>query len=195
MKNPNRFQLLLIDAMGCMVASACLTTAVWFGWHRTNEAAQELGQWRRVVERVKHEVAQEHTRGDQWKTTISERKSQLKNRGRLPDRFPLEEYFQVLSQVANDNDVEIVQQSPLASQEYPGLLEQRSQLQVVASLPNLILFLRRIEQLDYWGDVSYLKMVKAPARQRSGVSKPSATLTISMFSASKGLTCDDPGAS
>lgn len=185
MKNSNRIKLLLIDALGCMIASACLTTAVWYGWHRTNEASQELGQWRRVVELVKHDVAQERTRRNQLRATINDRKLQLESLGQLPDRFPLEEYFQVLSQIAYDHKVEIVQQSPMPAQVYPGLLEQRSQLHVVASLPNLIMFLRNIEELDYWGDVSYLKMVKAPAQKLGGASKPSATFTISMFSSRK----------
>jgi len=87
----------------------------------------------------------------------------------------------------------IVKHHPLSARQYPDLLEQRYAYEVTGSLPDLVEFLKSIENTDFWADVSHLKVDRGKRRKDAVSDERNAALTISLFSALTSQTPSDKG--
>ena len=63
-----------------------------------------------------------------------------------------------MSKTAKSLNLRVIRQSPLPTQYYKGLTEQRFNYEVVGTCDALMAFLSAIEQTGFWADVSYISV-------------------------------------
>ena len=184
----SRIPLLVIDALGAMAVAACVFGVGWFLTVQADRTTVDQKQVGRAIAFAQRNLRAVHAACKEQNALLARREAQLATAGQLPEEAPIEAYFQALSNLASSHQLRVVRQRPLASQEYPGLLEQRYAYEVAGTTANLVRFLKAIEETDFWADVSYLTIVGATP-SRSGhlnaqrTNDHTATLTLSMFSA------------
>ena len=77
----------------------------------------------------------------------------------------------------------LIHHKPVLPRKYPGLFEKRFEYELSGSLPDLVRFLRAIEDTDFWADIGYLQVANGPAVPASGTPDRHALLTFSLFAA------------
>lgn len=184
----SRIPLLVIDALGAMAVAACVFGVGWFLTVQADRTTVDRKALSGAIEFAQRELSAVHAACKEQSALFAQREVELATTGQLPERAPIEEYFQVLSNLASGHQLRVVRHRPLAPQDYPGLLEQRYAYEVTGTTANLVRFLKAIEGTEFWADVSYLTIMGAKpsgsghlAARRAN--DHTATLTLSMFSA------------
>ena len=193
MPKTHRVSLLLIDAVGVSVVAACVLGAVWMAFIRNDDAAAEIRQLRASIRDARQDLTHLLTTREEQDALLAQSKAELEQRGRLPEQTPIEDYFQTLTTLSNRYHLRVLRQNPLASRQYPGLLEQRYAYVLAGSMPDLTRFLWAVEETDFWADISYFKIENRPGRGTEGSKARVAELTLSLFSAVEVETATDNG--
>jgi hypothetical protein len=177
--NTTRF----LDLLGGALVAASLGAAGWlavFGAAETKARVTELsGQ----VQEAKQSIAGFRAARDRQQAELTTHQLVLAQRGRIPARPPIDEYFGALSAMATQHQLRILRHQPLSPRRYPGLLEQRFAYDVTGTVNDLIRFLKAIEDSSYWADISYLKIERGPGADQAAARNRTAQFTISLFSA------------
>lgn len=184
----SRIPLLVIDALGAMAVAACVFGVGWFLTVQGDRTTVDQKQLGGAIAFAQRNLRAVHAASKEQSALFTQHETELATAGHLPEEAPIEAYFQALSKLASSHQLRVVRQRPLASQEYPGLLEQRYAYEVAGTTADLVRFLKAIEETDFWADVSYLTIVGAtPSRSGHRTTRQAndcaATLTLSMFSA------------
>lgn len=161
---------------------ACVGGFIWLSlFHNdaTNARIKELKQW---IKDGQADASVLETSLEEKKAILASRQEELATTGQVPLRPPIEEYFKQLSKIAEDLHLQVMRQHPLGSRWYPGLQEQRWAYEVKGSTAGLLRFMKAIESLEFWADVSYLRIDRGQGRDMD-VNQRTASLTISFFSA------------
>ncbi len=183
----------IIDALcGCVVA-ACLIGFVWLTMVRENHTNADIGRLKRLIHQARQDRLTTEAASQEQHAVLAGRQAELAKTGRLPTETPIETYFQALSTTALRHGLRIVKHHPLSARQYPDLLEQRYAYEVTGSLPDLVEFLKSIENTDFWADVSHLKVDRGKRRKDAVSDERNAALTISLFSALTSQTPSDKG--
>ena len=178
-----KLSLYIIDALGgCLVASF-VCGSIWLTMVRNDETATEVRNLARTISRARQDRRTLREAFDRQHGVLEDLQTRLSTDGHLPERAPVEEYFQTLSTIAVNHELRVIEHSPLPSRRYPGLVEERYGYQVTGTWPALIRFLRSIEATGYWADVSYLRVGRGTGPEEAAARERVADLTISLFSA------------
>ena len=183
MRRTNSWPIRVVDVLcGCTVA-ACLADFVWLTTLREDHAGADIETMRWSIDqaRLDHRAAMDDRK--QQLEILADRRAELAKTGQLPTDTPVEAYFQTLSSIVSHHHLRVVKHHPLSTRQYPDLLEQRYAYEVIGKLPDLVAFLRSIENTDFWADVSYLKVDPARGHKEAVPDERIASLTISLFSA------------
>ena len=181
--------MVVVDAAGGACVAACVAAFIWLTLVRPQSPATTIRTLSLSVAELRSELVGFKALRDQEQSLVAARKAELADRGHLPDKPPVEEYFQTFARLAARHGLQVRSQTPLHSRAYPGLLEQRYVCEVVGPVSGIVRFLRAIEDTDFWADVSYLKIEnRSPQNNRRGSNASTsnaafARLTISLFSA------------
>lgn len=176
------WRILMVDLIGGTIVLSCLGGTVWLTMLRQDHTAAELAQLKRDISVARRALAALRAERDRERVVLRERKRELAENGALPERAPVEQYFQTLSSIARRHHLQVLRQNPLPSQTYPGLLERRYAYEVSGQTPDIERFLLEIEQTDFWADVGFLK-IQASGPTGDAWGNRMASLTISVFSA------------
>jgi Tfp pilus assembly protein PilO len=183
----------ILDALcGCVVI-ACLSGFLWLTILREDGTKDEIETLKRVIHQAQQDRFTIIEDRRQQLEILADRQRKLEKTGRLPTETPVEEYFQTLAGVVSKHRLRVVKHHPLSTREYPDLLEQRYAYEVIGRLPDLVAFLRSIENTGFWADVSYLKVDPARGRKEAVPDERVASLTISLFSAPEADEPSDGG--
>lgn len=183
MKPGSRLEMLGIDLVGGSLVAGCVCAFVWLMVGKSDLVRDEIRQTSRNLGSAKTELSRLQQEHNIQQASLTDRKAQQQRVGKLPPRAPTERYFQNLSKLADHHHLKVLRHHPLASVEYPGLLEQRFAYEVAGHWPDIVRFLKEIEMADAWADVAYLKVSRGGnSRGKESGERPIA-LTISMFSA------------
>jgi hypothetical protein len=193
MRRYDRLSLGITDVLGGSIVAACLVGAGWLTLVRNNETTGEVDQLKQLIHAARRDARALRAAQEQQLVTLAEYQAELAETGRLPLVPPIEEYFQVLSRLASEHHLRVVQHKPLTSRAYPGMLEQRYAYEVAGATADLVRFLSSIEQTDFWADVSYLKVDRGTGAEEMATSARVAALTISVFSLSPSNAAPDKG--
>ncbi|MGD2108922.1 MAG: hypothetical protein PVI86_05975 [Phycisphaerae bacterium] len=175
--------LQLVDVLGAVLVAACLTGFVWVIAIYNNQTAAQIDELEQLVRDGRRELRRLGVARDRQDAVLRQRQAELSETGQLPTNAPVEQYFQALSTLASAHALRVARQNPLPARSYPGMLEQRYAYHVSGGLPDLLRFLKSIEQTDFWADVSYLALERGSGTEDSAVNARVAELTISLFSA------------
>lgn len=190
MRGRDQLPLRIIDLLGGSVVAACAFGFVWFVAVGNDRTGSEIRKFTALIANAQRDAQSLQLAQAQQRATLEGHRLKLAERGQLPVKAPIEEYFRTLSALCARHHLRVIHDRPLPSRSYPGLLEQRYAYEVAGSTLDLVRFLKAIEDTDFWADVSYLTVAQGTGAGRArgstsrGVSETSrATLTISMFSA------------
>lgn len=193
MRWANQLSLGIVDVMGAGTVAACLTGFVWVIAIHNSQTTSEIATLKKSVRSAQQELRSLGIARDQQAAVLESRQAELTETGQLPPEAPVERYFQTLSTLATEHSLRIVRHNPLSPRAYPGMLEQRYAYDVTGSMPDLMRFLRSIEETAFWADVSYLKINRGNGAEDIAVHGRVAELTISLFSALPAETSSDEG--
>ena len=186
MQRNGPWPLRIVDILcGCVVA-ACVSTLVWYTLIREDRTEAEIQDITGRIHSVRRDTRRLRAEGQRYHAMLATYREELAETGQLPSETPLEEYFQALSALSSDHGLRVMKHQPLAPREYTGLREQRYSYEVSGPFPQLVAFLKSIENTDFWADVSYLKLDAVKGRRSAGVDESehrTVLLTISLFSA------------
>lgn len=183
MKPGSRLEMLGIDLVGGCLVAGCVSAFIWLMVGKSDLVRDGIRQASRDLADAKMELSQVHQEHERQQANLADRKIQQSRIGKLPSRAPTEQYFQNLSKLAVQYHLKVLQHHPLSSVEYPGLLEQRFMYEVAGKWPDIVGFLKEIEQADAWADVAYLKVARGGKVGSKESGERPVALTISMFSA------------
>jgi hypothetical protein len=180
-----RFPNLLIDLAGGAISVFLLLVAAWLGVIRQSDTASERDELISAIADTRENLFKLRRVRDAQQDSLNRMLAEGSSRGPLPDRAPVESYLQALAGLCAQHHVNVVSQHPLSPRNYPGLLEQRYAYDISGTAPDLLRFLRAIESLDYWCDVSYLSLERSQTHETQRMAKGAANLTLSLFSSSQ----------
>jgi hypothetical protein len=172
-----------VDIAGGTMVAACVLAAVWLTAVRGDDVKSEIVELRRVIQTSQDDLASLRAAHDRQHTTLAQREVELGENGHLPEQTPIEEYFQMLSNLAAQHRLHVVRNNPLSARQYPGLLEQRFVYEVTGTLPDLVRFIEAIDHSKFWADIGYLKLDSGRGVRAQAPDERVATLTLSLFSA------------
>ena len=189
MERNRKLCLHLIDIVGACILIGALGVFVWLTTVRSGQSAAELDSLKGQIQAAQQDVGTLRAARDRQRAVLADRQAQLAKTGRLPLDTPIEEYFQTLSRIAAQHQLRVIRHNPLTPRRYPGLLEHRYAYELTGSTPDLLRFLKWIEDSDFWADVSYLTVDRGPGPKDAPSNGRVARLAISLFSA---LPSDTP---
>lgn len=172
-----------IDTTGALLLGGCIAAFVWLLFIHGDRYANEVTQLTRTRMDAKQGRIAMAAACDTQHDRLERSRRELSATGQLPDHPPVETYFQHLSQLATQFGLKVYRHHPLASRQYPGLVEHRFAYELGGGYRNLTQFLKAVEQTEFWGDVSYLKLERRSPRPSTEGNARFASLTISLFSA------------
>lgn len=181
-----QWTLRVIDIVGGCAVAGCLLGFIWLTMIRPDRTRVQISELSRVLHQGRQDRRALRTAWEKQSAILQSHEARLSRTGQLPTNAPVEEYFQILSVLAAEQRLRVVRHKPLTPRSYPGLLEQRYTYEVTGSLPDLVLFLKAIEDADFWADVSYLSINRGRRAADSASADRLAALTISLFSAAAG---------
>ncbi|RME39293.1 MAG: hypothetical protein D6788_05755 [Planctomycetota bacterium] len=120
---------------------------------------------------------------DRQKNLLAQYRARLEEFGALPTEAATEPYVIALSELARRCGLQIVRQSPLPGQTYPGLRVDPFLLEVRGSFGSMVRFLAGVEHMPFWADVSHVRIGGDEGRGRRDPDERSALLTFNVFSA------------
>ncbi len=181
-----QWTLRVIDIVGACAVVGCLLGFVWLTMIRPDRTRTQINELTRLLHQARLDRRALRTARSEQGAILQSHQARLATTGQLPAAAPIEEYFKTLSVLASEHRLRVVRHKPLTPRSYPGLLEQRYTYEVTGSLPDLVLFLKAIEDADFWADVSYLAIDRGRRAADSASADRLAALTISLFSAAAG---------
>ncbi|UCE60105.1 MAG: hypothetical protein JSU63_22005 [Phycisphaerales bacterium] len=183
MSDNRKLPLLAIDLTGGSAVACCLLALVWLITVRSDDVSADITQLRQSVQTASQDLAAFRSARDRQQAILTNREAQLSQMGHLPDRTPIERYFQTLSALASQHNLTVRRNQPVSPRRYPGLLEQRYSYELSGAMPDITQFFRSVEHTDYWADISYLKVESGHSSWGGIFGDRIASLTISLFSA------------
>ncbi len=172
-----------LDLLGGALVATCLFAAGWVTFFGAAETMARVTELSGMVQEARQAVSGFRTVRDRQQAELTVRRQALTQRGQIPARPPIDDYFSALSVMAAQHRLRITRHLPLSSRHYPGLLEQRFTYDVTGAMSDLIRFFKAIEDSLYWADISYLKIERGPGTDQAAARNRIAQLTISLFSA------------
>lgn len=183
MRPTGKLLLRIIDVLGGCAVSACVFGFVYLTMVRTDRTAVKIRELTSSIQAARQDARVLAAARDRQRATLVRHQAELAGTGQLPAETPVEEYFQTLSKIASKHRLRVIRHNPLTPRRYPGLLERRYAYEVTGSMPDLVRFLKAIEETDFWADVSYLKVDRGTGPEHQVANRRVAVVTISLFSA------------
>lgn len=182
---------MLIDGIGATAFAGCLLGCAYIAVIRAGEVAVETRELTTTLNNASDDLATARAACERQRAILEQRKSEAASERQLPNKLPLEEYFQRISSLAESNQVRVLRQNPLPGRRYPGLLEQRSAFEVSSTMPDLARFFKAVETDESWADIAYLKIAGSEGHAADAVEgERVTTMTFSLFSADKSEPAD-----
>lgn len=171
----------MIDLVGgallVLMAAVFLSMTVF----AQDDTVAQIDTMERSIAEARRSLALVRANMDQSRARLRLNQRRMASQGRLPEAAPVDDYFRFLSSVATQNHLTVRNQIPLGEREYPGLKETPFTYEVAGSWPDLIRFLKAIENAPYWADVGYLTI--HPLAEHPEVRR--AQLTVCLFSVAR----------
>jgi hypothetical protein len=180
-KQDRNVSISVVNGMGAALVAVCLVCASWVVIVRTDQVTDQGRDINVELEAARQDLVQLRESCDRQRVLIAHRERELKERGKLPSKPPVEAYFQALARLTALHGLNVRAHRPSGQRTYPGLVEQRFAYELTGPVDDLVRFLAAMEQSEYWCDVSYLSLEEGASADAHADPIPVAQLTISMF--------------
>lgn len=171
--------LWMIDLAGALLASVILACGGYFGLVRTQSVSDNINRLTASTRNLRVQSAEMQAQLHQAQTAADTSRTELSQRGRLPQQTPVERDLQTLTQYARTNRLTIAEVRPLGTVRYPGVIELRYVLRVSGTFDALVGFFTAFESSPFWADLTHMK-IDAPAIGPEPAPR-TAELTVSFF--------------
>jgi hypothetical protein len=174
---------LVYDLMGAALVCGVAALGVWSGCFHLQASSAHLQRTREKLVKTGEALADAESvlRREQLRRT--QLADDIARRGALPQRSPVEDDLRDIALIARDSHVELVQVSPLASEQYPGLVELRYTVQTRGRFDGLLGFLRAFERSTLWADITSLEIGGGGRETSADEQAQNASLVLSLFAA------------
>lgn len=177
--------ILTVDLAAGGVLLALVAGIVWYVTGPQRNTYVDLQSLTSSARKTRSELGQLNAMREDRRDALATLRDQLTRDGAMPSRTPVEEDLTTLTALAQSNNVRIARVTPLPRQEYPGLLELRYSCEAGGTMPNIMDFLRAVENHPFWMDISYLDL-RQPFQQVAldddKEEKQSLAFVVSLFS-------------
>lgn len=176
-----RQPLLIYDAVGLIATLVVAGVGVWSGAVHLPQIAADQTDLNLRLDRAQQALnaAEASLRSELARAANLE--SQLAERGALPSQTPVEEDLRAVTQLARQNDVELMEVQPdPARKEYTGITELRYTVRGRGPFDRLLGLLTDFERAGIWADVTQLKII-SPAAGANGDDRRVIELAVSLF--------------
>ena len=172
-----------IDLAGALLTAALLYTAGWYALFRADAASTRVPTLALELEAKEHELRVLRATLQDRREELDILNAEIRQKGRLPDRSPLEQDLATISSLAEANGVTIEGVEPIAEIHYPSVLERCLRIQTVGSFTNHLRFLRAFESCSFWADITYLKLEQTKEEMLHLSPTRHSSFVLSSFSA------------
>lgn len=171
--------LLVIDVLGAAVALGCAGAGLRYGLLKPNSAPAQINDLSAEVEQLEETLVKMRAALDGQRATYSQREATLGERDLLPENTPVERDLRAISDLAQENRLELNDFTPVDTKRYPGVLEVRYRLRSSGRFADYLGFLRGFQGGSFWADIARLKLVSTSAETQEG---KSGELIICLYS-------------
>ncbi len=155
-QKPTNIMTVDLAAGGALLA--LVAGMVWYVSGPQRDTYADLERLTSSARKTRGELGQLNAMLEDRRDALASLRDQLTRDGAMPSRTPVEEDLTTLTALAQSNNVRIARVTPLPKQEYPGLLELRYSCEANGTMPNIMGFLRALENHPFWMDISYLDL-------------------------------------
>jgi hypothetical protein len=173
--------LLTYDVIGAAATLAVAGIGFWSGLVHLPQVAGRQADLDLRLDRAQKSLSAAEADAEREMARAEDLESQLASRGALPHETPVEENLRTVTQLARQNDVELMEVQPdPARKDYSGITELRYTVRSRGLFASLVDMLADFEQAGIWADVTQLKMTSATAGA-DGDDRRVMELAVSLF--------------
>ena len=183
--------LIIFDVAGAAVMIGVAALGVWCGLLHPQTTSQHLAglQSKLTAARSSLRVAESAKR--RQLSELAALQEDIKLRGALPSRSPVEADLRTIAEVARNNQMELAQVKPAATKEYPGITELKYLVEARSTYEDILGFLREFEQSAFWADITELKISGQARKANKNDTLRSAEFVISLFASNSPSEVDE----
>ena len=183
--------LIIFDVAGAAVTICVAALGVWCGLLHPQTTSQHLAglQSKLTAARSSLRVAESAMR--RQLSELAALQEDIKLRGALPSRSPVEADLRTIAEVARNNQMELAQVKPAAEKEYPGITELKYLVQARSTFEGVLGFLREFEQSAFWADITELKVSGQARKANRNDTLRSVEFVISLFASNSPSEVDE----
>ena len=183
--------LIIFDVAGAAVMIGVAALGVWCGLLHPQTTSQHLAglQSKLTAARSSLRVAESAMR--RQLSELAALQEDIKLRGALPSRSPVEADLRTIAEVARNNQMELAQVKPAAEKEYPGITELKYLVQARSTFEGVLGFLREFEQSAFWADITELKISGQARKANRNDTLRSVEFVISLFASNSPSEVDE----
>jgi Tfp pilus assembly protein PilO len=172
-----------IDVLGGLVTATLVCSACWFAFFRPETASGRVAELTTLLEQRRDKLRQLQFSLEAQSTTQRELTALLRDRGRLPEKSPIEKDLQTITSLAESNRIRFEQVIPTATMEYPNVLQQSYRIRAVGTFADHLRLFRDFEECSFWADVTHLKLEQTTEEMTNLDPTRHSEITLSFFSA------------
>ncbi len=181
----------VVDAVGVLAVAALVWAGVEYGLLDVDRSSQEIRQLSGKVDELREAATRMHASLDTQQEELRSRQEALGDGDLLPEQTPVEDDLRAVSDLARQNNLELIEFTPMGAAQYPGVQETRYRMRTKGRYAQHSGFLRDFQRCASWADITFLKMESPNARTPDD---KSGEMTVSLYSAT-GEPAADSGAS
>jgi hypothetical protein len=182
----NRYSLLIYDVIGAALVLTLVGVGVWCGVIDRPRAGEALAAAHVEQAKLTAETRSIESAVAEARTKVGSLDEQMKTRGALPERSPVEADLLAITNLARQGGVELFDVRPNGARRYPGVVELRYALRAEGSFTAILRFLDDFRESSFWADVTQLKLSREPGETAEAAAHCKADLVVSLFASDTG---------
>ena len=183
--------LIIFDVAGAAVTICVAALGVWCGLLHPQTTSQHLADLQSKLTTTRSTLRGAENAMRRQLSELATLQEDIKLRGALPSRSPVEADLRTIAEVARNNQMELAQVKPAATKEYPGITELKYLVEARSTYEDILGFLREFEQFAFWADITELKISGQARKANKNDTLRSAEFVISLFASNSPSEVDE----
>ncbi len=174
---------LVYDVVGALIVSSIIVLGCWSAFSHLPDASLRVQEARTDLARVNGSLRRVEAAVRESNTELTLVKSEVENRGALPESSPVDANLQTIARLIDDNQIELINVNPSEEKMYPGLTELRYKIQCRSNFNAMLHFLGDFEAEAFWADLTDLKITGPPTIAGPASQGHRMEFVVSLFAA------------
>ena len=183
--------LIIFDVAGAAVTICVAALGVWCGLLHPQTTSRHLADLQSKLTATRSSLRIAESATHQQLLELAALQEDIRLRGALPSRSPVEADLRTITEVALNNQIELAEVKPDATKEYPGITESKYLVEARSTYEDILGFLREFEQSAFWADITELEISSQGRKGHQNDTLRSAEFVVSLFASNSPSEVDE----